>query len=120
MLKREAGDFKYTVLSLLTGMSASAEDVITTLFVWFIHVLYIGVMLEREAPVKELILIASVSVNKMAFLERGCGDLLCRSFIVNMVRRAEDSSPPDPPPDARGTRLTLFFRLICTTLSMEV
>lgn len=35
-----------------------------------------------KAQVKELILIASLCVNKMAFLERGCGELRSRCLII--------------------------------------
>lgn len=38
-------------------------------------------MLGFKAPLKELILIASLYVNKMAFLERGCGELRSRCLV---------------------------------------
>ena len=55
---------------------------IGTLRTFHIQVLYVMVMLGFKATVKELILIASLYVNKMAFIERGCGELRSRCLVI--------------------------------------
>lgn len=43
---------------------------------------HVMVTLELKASLKELILITSLCVNKMAFLERGCGELRSRCLVI--------------------------------------
>lgn len=82
MLKWVTGDFKHTVLKPRTASFSHIDAGFGTLCVFPLQAVHVMVMLGFKASVKKLILIASLCVNKMAFLERGCGELRSRCLII--------------------------------------
>lgn len=58
------------------------DAVIWILRMFLLQALHVMVMLRFKATIKEIILIASLCVNKMAFLERGCGELRSRCLVI--------------------------------------
>lgn len=83
MLKWVARDIKGTILLCVTSAFLSADGVIVNIHTFHSQAAHNRWMSRLNAPGKELILVARVHVNKMAFCERGCGELHSSCLVIS-------------------------------------
>lgn len=93
MLKWVAGDFKHTVLMAGTALFLCADAAFGTLSMFHSQALHVVAVLGVKAPLKEIILIVRVYVNKMAFHERGCGELHSRCLVITYSKYVVERKP---------------------------